>query len=87
MKRTLAIALSSLALAATSAQAVQPSFVDYAPIQASASSGASAGASVNGDFPKPSFVDYASIEAGQSSLSSSPVIVAGQAFPQPSFAN
>jgi len=65
MKRTLAIALSTLALTATAAQAQslsvpQPSFVDYVPLDASQGS-SSAGSSTtlpasHQTRPQPSFV-------------------------------
>lgn len=91
MKRILAIALSTLALGATAAQATtqapQPSFVDYAPIAASASE--TGNAVVNRDFPQPSFIDYAAIEAGEASTGSSVAntVVASEGFPKPSFTN
>jgi hypothetical protein len=65
MKRTLAIALSTLALTATAAQAQsvsapQPSFVDYVPLdarQGSSSTGSSSTPPVSRQaWPRPSFL-------------------------------
>jgi hypothetical protein len=97
MKRILAIALSTLALGATGAQATtqapQPSFIDYAPIEVGTTAdhavAGNTAAVVEGNFPQPSFVDYAAIEAGEASTGSSiaDTVFAGEGFPQPSFAN
>jgi hypothetical protein len=79
MKRSLAL-LATFALA-TSAQAVQPSFIDYAPLEpGDASAGGSWTETVRGDTPKPSFVDYVEIEPDGNR--SSGEMLAG---PQPSF--
>lgn len=88
MKRTLAIALSALALAATGAQAAtqapQPSFVDYPLVEANVASRMDA-RNLERSLPQPSFVDYVVIEPVASSGSSA--LVASHALPQPSFAN
>lgn len=90
MKRTLAISLSTLALAAISAnalaQAPQPSFVDYVAITAAPSSGSTArAADLSRAFPQPSFVDYVAIAPAPSGAGST--VAAVQGFPQPSFSN
>lgn len=101
MKRTLAITLSALALAATAAQAQsqapQPSFVDYATIEASVPSRSNVGE--RGDnvaLPQPSFVDYAVVTTETSrtqtarterASAGSTMATADYGFPQPSFRN
>jgi hypothetical protein len=76
MKRTLAIAFSTLALTATTAAQAQsmyvpqPSFVDYVALDAnqwSGSTGSSAALPASRqDRPQPSFVDYVPIVPGGS---------------------
>ena len=92
MKRTLAIALSTLALAATSAQAQslpQPSFIDHVPLDASqwnGSTGSSTAiAASRRDLPQPSFVDYVPIEPDGTSVGSRTMGAAAHNFPKPSF--
>lgn len=92
MKRIVAIAFSTLALAATAAQAgaggfPQPSFVDFIAVEQSAEK-ASSPASVAGAhrFPQPSFVDHVAIEADPSSgAAGSADTVSRITLPQPSF--
>lgn len=94
MKRTLAIALSTLALTATAVQAQslpQPSFVDYVPLTAAdSSSRGTTSATARQDMPQPSFIDYVAIEPGDASTGSSAgsarsMSVASQRLPEPSF--
>jgi hypothetical protein len=88
MKRTLAIALSTLALAATAVQAEslpQPSFVDHAPVAAGSNAGNTSAANAHLDMPRPSFVDHVAIEPGDSSTGSSSMTLASQDLPVPSF--
>jgi opacity protein-like surface antigen len=93
MKRTLAIALSTLALAATSIQAQslapQPSFIDHVPLDASqwnGSTGSSTAIAASGrDLPQPSFVDYVLIEPDGTSVGSRSMSAAAHGFPKPSF--
>jgi hypothetical protein len=89
MKRTLAIALATLAVAATSAQATtqapQPSFADYPLSEANVPARTDAGRNAGSALPQPSFVDYVAVEADGRPASSSRLVVAE--FPQPSFAN
>lgn len=89
MKRTLAIALSTLALAATAAQAQapQPSFVDYVAIETDGLSRNAGGAEVTRAFPQPSFVDYAAIEAADKPTVAGSTVAVAQGFPKPSFSN
>jgi hypothetical protein len=88
MKRTLAIALSTLALAATAVQAEtpKPSFMDYAPLEAGDSSAGRTPIAISRlDVPQPSFIDYVAIAGDASTGGSSSVTVASQDFPAPSF--
>lgn len=92
MKRTLAVALSTLALAASGAQAQtllqpQPSFIDHIPLVAeeqNASGGGTMAASTRQGMPQPSFVDYVPLEADASARHSGERM-ARHAFPAPSF--
>jgi len=94
MKRTLAVALSTLALAASGVQAQslslpQPSFIDHVPLVAEeqdASRGATTAATTTRqDMPQPSFVDYVPIEAYTASAGGSAMRMARHRFPAPSF--
>lgn len=98
MKRTLAITLSTLALAAATgveAQALalqqpQPSFVDHIPLQPGdlldSSGGSTAIASTRRqEMPQPSFVDYVAIEAESWSAGTSYAGEISHNFPSPSF--
>jgi hypothetical protein len=89
MKRTLAIALSALAVAATSAQATtqapQPSFADYPLVEANVPARADAGRNASTALPQPSFVDYVAIHTDARIYAST--LAVSQALPQPSFAN
>lgn len=87
MKRTVAIALSTLGIAgfACASEPVaipQPSFIDYVTISERDVSPRSASALRSGDarLPTPSFVDYATLDAEQASASagagSSPAMLA-----------
>jgi hypothetical protein len=102
MKRTIAIALSSIALAAsasafaqTTIKGPQPSFADYPLVEASIPARADAERKVNRAVPQPSFIDYAVIESDSSTGASAPAdepstgktTFAGHRFPQPSFMN
>jgi hypothetical protein len=92
MKRMIAIAFSTLALAATAAQAgseslPQPSFVDFvavAPQSGEASKQASPAVTAH-RFPQPSFVDYVGIEEDPSAAAGSARSVSRISLPQPSF--
>lgn len=91
MKRTIAVALSTLALAASGAQAQtllqpQPSFIDHIPLVAeeqNASSGGAMASSTHQGMPQPSFVDYVPLEADASAGHSGRM--ARHTFPAPSF--
>lgn len=89
MKRTLAIALSSIALAASTsafAQSLngpQPSFVDYPLVEANLPVRAEAHRNDTQAWPQPSFIDYVAIEPGAVTGSGGTVVAEG--LPQPSF--
>jgi hypothetical protein len=87
MKRTLAIALSTIALAAASSVSAQtPSFVDYPLVEANVPTRADANSGEKVALPQPSFVDYVAIEPS-SVASSGGLQLAGQDLPKPSFAD
>lgn len=91
MKRTLAIALTTLALSVTAAQAEslpQPSFIDHVPWTAGDSNARGTATAISRrDMPQPSFVDYVAIETGDSSTGGSrtSMSVASGDVPRPSF--
>lgn len=86
MKRLISITLSTLAIAATGAQAVQPSFMDYVPLETggNASAGSSSPTLSRNDLPQPSFVDYVAIEADESTARSG-IMTSRHELPRPSF--
>lgn len=96
MKRTLAVALSTLASTlalATGAQAQanspQPSFIDHVPLEQAIGPTREVGNRVSAvrrqDLPQPSFVHFAAIEDEQSSAGGSTMHMATHDFPKPSF--
>jgi hypothetical protein len=94
MKRTLAIALSSIALAAAtsvSAQTItkgpQPSFIDYPLVEANVPARAGAERNANRAVPQPSFLDYVAVEADERAVRNTATVLAEQGLPKPSFAN
>ena len=91
MKRFIAIAFSTLALAATAAHAKdeslpQPSFVDFIAVEAQAEQPSHhANVAAAHRFPQPSFVDYVAIETDPSAAAGSAHSVSRISLPQPSF--
>lgn len=92
MKRMIAIAFSTLALAATAAQAgpeslPQPSFVDFVAVEPQAGEAGrhASHAAAGHRFPQPSFVDYVAIEADPSAAAGGGHGVSRIPLPQPSF--